>query len=68
MTNPFDATDAQFLALRNHEGQFSLWPVFAPVPEGWSVKFGPEARDKCLAYIEETWTDIRPLSALAGAQ
>lgn len=62
MTNPFDDETAQFLVLVNDERQYSLWPVFADVPDGWTVAYGPEARQDCLAYIEETWTDMRPKS------
>ena len=46
----------------NHEGQYSIWPVDRDLPRGWdgAGKSGP--REECLAYIEETWTDMRPLS------
>ena len=46
----------------NHEEQYSIWPVDREVPNGWKVvgKNGPKA--ECLAYIEEVWTDMRPLS------
>lgn len=33
--NPFDDPDATFLVLVNDEGQHSLWPAFADVPDGW---------------------------------
>lgn len=66
MTNPFDDADGRFLVLANDEGQHSLWPVFAPVPEGWETVFGAlpdgERRDACLEYVEANWTDLRPRS------
>jgi MbtH protein len=65
MANPFDDADGSFLALRNDEGQYSLWPSFAEVPEGWSTMFGPTDRTACLEYIAEMWTDMRPLSLIA---
>ena len=64
MTNPFDDTNARFLVLVNHEGQYSLWPDFAQVPPGWSAVFGPEARQTCLDHIEQAWTDMRPRSLI----
>jgi uncharacterized protein YbdZ (MbtH family) len=71
VTNPFDDPDGRFLVLVNDEGQHSLWPVFAVVPAGWDVVFGtpPEgaARDDCLAYVEEHWTDLRPRSLVERA-
>ncbi len=54
----------------NDEEQYSIWPTYKPIPAGWqavSGQRGPKAQ--CLAYIEVTWTDMRPLSlrkAMAG--
>ncbi|MER5218056.1 MbtH family protein [Streptomyces sp. NPDC002838] len=61
-TNPFDDENGTFHVLVNDEGQHSLWPVFAEVPEGWRVVLGDAARDECLEYVEENWTDLRPRS------
>ncbi|WP_216217621.1 MbtH family protein [Amycolatopsis aidingensis] len=62
MTNPFDAEDEEYLVLVNHEDQHSLWPRWAEVPGGWTVAFGPAARQDCLDYVESHWTDITPRS------
>jgi MbtH protein len=32
------------------------------VPEGWRTVGKSGLKKECLAYIEETWTDMRPLS------
>lgn len=59
--NPFDDEEGQFLVLRNAAGQWSLWPVFAPVPAGWTDTFGPESRGACLAFVEARWAGkLRP--------
>jgi uncharacterized protein YbdZ (MbtH family) len=63
--NPFDDPDGTFFVLVNDEQQYSLWPVFAAVPGGWTVVFGgPDgtARDDALQYVDENWTDMRPRS------
>lgn len=46
----------------NHEEQYSIWPEYKKIPNGWRAvgKTGPKA--ECLAYINEVWTDMRPLS------
>jgi MbtH protein len=46
----------------NHEEQYSIWPVDRQLPAGWNDvgKSGPKA--ECLEYIEQVWTDMRPLS------
>lgn len=58
MTNPFEDDDALYVVLRNADGQQSIWPVFAAVPDGWQVVFGPDARHACLDHVERTWTDL----------
>ncbi|KOG90235.1 MbtH family protein [Streptomyces varsoviensis] len=65
MTNPFDNENGTFLVLVNDEGQHSLWPAFAEVPEGWDVVHSEDTRAACIAYIEENWTDMRPKSLIA---
>lgn len=64
MTNPFDNTDGVFRVLVNDENQHSLWPDFAPVPDGWRSVHGPAGHDDCLAYVEENWRDMRPASLI----
>ena len=63
-TNPFEDPDAKYLVLINDEGQHSLWPVFADVPDGWEVIFGEDGRQECLDFIEKNWTDMRPNSLI----
>lgn len=62
MANPFENDDALYLVLRNEEGQHSLWPVFAEVPEGWQTVLEAAGRQECLEYVERNWTDMRPKS------
>lgn len=57
----------------NDEGQYSIWSddLNIEIPKGWrSVgKSGPKA--DCLSYIQDVWTDMRPLSlqkAMAEAE
>ena len=64
--NPFEQDDSLFQALVNTDGQFSLWPAGVPVPDGWLVRYGPEPRLDCLAFIEKTWTDMRPAGLRPG--
>jgi MbtH protein len=65
VVNPFDDEEATFYALVNDEGQYSLWPSFADVPEGWEIVHGVESRQSCLDFIEKNWTDMRPKSLIA---
>ncbi|MCT1399490.1 MbtH family protein [Paenibacillus sp. p3-SID867] len=66
MTNPFEQVDGKFLVLVNHEGQYSLWPGFAAVPNGWTQAFGLSTREECAAFINENWVDLRPRSLYAN--
>ena len=58
----FDDETIPFLAVINHEEQYSIWPQHLPVPEGWRPAGCTGTRQECLDYIEEEWTDMRPLS------
>jgi MbtH protein len=46
----------------NHEEQYSIWPADREIPLGWR-SVGPRGpKAECLSYIEQAWTDMRPLS------
>jgi MbtH protein len=51
-----------YRVLVNHEEQYSIWPAPKAIPAGWrdTGKSGPKR--ECLAYVDEVWTDMRPLS------
>jgi MbtH protein len=69
-TNPFEDPQARYLVLVNDENQHSLWPSFAEVPAGWRIVLTETDRQSCLDYVDEHWTDMRPLSlvrAMDGA-
>jgi MbtH protein len=66
--NPFEDPDAMYLVLINDEGQHSLWPVFADVPDGWEVIFREAGRQECLDFIEKNWTDMRPKSLIKAME
>ena len=46
----------------NHEEQYSIWPLDRELPLGWRNAGRSGLKSECLAYIEEVWTDMRPLS------
>lgn len=59
--NPFDDEDGTFVVLVNDQGQHSLWPTFAPVPDGWRTVHGPGPRAGCLDWVDEHWRDLDPV-------
>jgi MbtH protein len=46
----------------NDEEQYSIWPADRDLPLGWHAVGKSGTKAECLAYIEEVWTDMRPLS------
>ena len=46
----------------NHEEQYSIWPADRELPLGWRDAGKSGLKPECLAWIEEVWTDMRPLS------
>jgi MbtH protein len=51
-----------YKAVINHEEQYSIWPAHRENPLGWRDTGKTGTKAECLAYIEEVWTDMRPLS------
>ncbi len=51
-----------YQVVKNDEEQFSIWPAHREVPDGWAAIGVQGAKEECLAYIETTWVDMRPLS------
>ena len=58
-----DDDDTQtYLVVLNDEEQYSIWPADRDIPPGWRAEGFTGTEDECLAYIDQTWTDMRPLS------
>ena len=51
-----------FEVVINHEEQYSIWPADREMPLGWSAVGKEGTKQQALDYIEEVWTDMRPLS------
>lgn len=46
----------------NEEEQYSIWPEYKDIPQGWRAAGKNGSKQECLDYIKEVWTDMRPLS------
>lgn len=62
MEKEVDEKKTIYKVVLNHDEQYSIWPVDRGNPNGWSDEGMTGTKPKCLAYIEEVWTDMRPLS------
>jgi MbtH protein len=51
----------EYKVVINHEEQYSLWPAGRQSPRGWKDVGRTGSKKACLHYIEEVWTDMRPL-------
>lgn len=51
-----------YRVVKNHEEQYSIWLLDKEIPLGWEDVGKQGNKSVCLAYIEEVWTDMRPLS------
>ena len=62
--SPFEDNEdtTAYQVVVNHEEQYSIWPVDRDLPLGWNAAGKSGSKAECLAYIEEVWTDMRPLS------
>jgi len=59
---PDDEDRTIYKVVVNHEEQYSIWPDDKELPLGWRLAGKTGLKAECLAYIEEVWTDMRPLS------
>ncbi|NQZ21698.1 MAG: MbtH family protein [Colwellia sp.] len=62
MTSVFDREDIDFEVVLNHEEQYSIWPAYKEIPKGWKKAGKRGLKKDCLQFVEEVWTDMRPLS------
>jgi len=51
-----------YKAVVNDEEQYSIWPADRELPLGWHDTGKQGLKPEVLAWIEEVWTDMRPLS------
>jgi len=57
-----DDEDTVFYVVMNHEEQYSIWPEYKPIPNGWRAVGKSGKKKECLEHIDQVWTDMRPLS------
>lgn len=51
-----------YIVVVNDEEQYSLWLADKGIPLGWKAAGKPGTKAECLAFVEQVWTDMRPLS------
>ncbi len=52
----------KYFVVKNEEEQFSIWPSYKDMAPGWQAIGDERTKEECLEYINEVWTDMRPLS------
>ena len=51
-----------FNVVINLEEQYSIWPSYKLLPNGWKEVGFQGNKDECLIFIKKNWTDMRPAS------
>ena len=51
-----------YKVVMNHEEQYSIWFLDQDNPLGWKDVGKTGSKAECLSFIEEVWTDMKPLS------
>jgi MbtH protein len=49
----------------NGEEQYSIWRTGREIPAGWRAVGRRGSKEECLTWVDENWTDMRPLSVRA---
>jgi MbtH protein len=57
-----DDESVTYRVVTNHEEQYSIWPADRENPPGWRDGGKTGTKAECLGYINDVWTDMRPLS------
>ena len=57
-----DEDDRIYQVVINHEEQYSIWLADREPPAGWRPEGPRGPKSECIRYIDEVWTDMRPLS------
>ena len=63
VATPAHAQDTnKYKVVINHEEQYSIWLVDQKESDEWKDTGETGSLKECMSYIEEVWTDMRPLS------
>jgi len=62
MTEQSASAEENYVVVINDEEQYSIWRDGKTVPAGWRAAGKNGSKAECLQYIEDVWTDMRPLS------
>lgn len=57
-----NSDDTIYKVVVNDEEQYSIWWDGRQEPAGWRPGGKAGSKEECLAFIEQVWTDMRPLS------
>ena len=68
MSASLSQSEAMYEVVVNQDGQYSIWPVNKVMPQGWTKAGKQGSKESCLEFINEVWTDMRPVSARARMQ
>lgn len=52
----------RWTVLINGEEQYGLFPAVLDTPGGWRPVGFEGTEEECMRYVDEHWTDMRPLS------
>ena len=62
MSAESDDREPVFKVVVNDEEQYSIWLADRSTPAGWREVGKQGTKAECLSYIDQAWTDMRPLS------
>jgi MbtH protein len=57
-----DEDTRTYTVVVNHEEQYSIWLADRELPAGWKACAKTGSKRACLDWVNEVWTDMRPLS------
>jgi MbtH protein len=62
MFNEFDDSVRYIIVLDQDLGtEYCLWPEGKAIPRGWQTIGKSGSKQECINYLQQVWTDMRPL-------
>lgn len=55
-------SEVYYRVVMNTEEQYSVWPSYRDIPDGWCEEGVTGSKEDCLDRIKLIWTDLRPKS------
>lgn len=62
MNEAYESDATVYKVVVSEEDQYSIWPAYKENARGWRDTGMQGSEPECLAFIKQSWSDMRPKS------